>query len=124
MFKNYKKLNKINEEIIILKDKKIAELQKELQEAKNLKEILEKLTHSNLLTKNTLIGHDSAVFLDFDSSVKTILDTRFVKDAVTGKTIIKDNGIKTITISKEGEITEGLTEEKPDKGYKYKLIRQ
>lgn len=64
-------------------------------------------------------------------------DMGITTDLATGKTIFKKNGIKCIKITTTehnyaygeepvftSEIKEGFTEEKPDKGYNYKLIRE
>lgn len=45
-------------------------------------------------------------------------------DDILGGKVIKQEGTKCLIISKDGDVKTGLTKSKPDKGYKYKLVRE
>ena len=94
----------------------IQNLKKELDEAKSLKLILEKLypLYSTTFTANMTGGLD----LNLPADVP-----RYVPDLFGGK-VIKQEATKAILIGKEGEVQQGLTKSEPDKGYTYKLIRE
>jgi hypothetical protein len=48
---------------------------------------------------------------------------QYVDDILGGK-VIKQDGTKCLVISKDGEVKTGLTKQKPDKNYNYKLVRE
>jgi len=117
MFKNYKKAYLITKEIEKLKDQKIEQLEKELQEARNLKEILDRLSS---------IKFNGIDFLACGGSWDLNLPDYVLQytDDILGGKVIKQEGTKCIVISKEGTVKEGLTKQKADKGYGYKLVRE
>jgi hypothetical protein len=114
------KTNKQHKEIVdrITKEyeAEIKYLRLELEQARNLKAILEKLypiASSNEFRFNDISG-------------ELILPDRFaeyVEDLCGGK-VIKQEANKVIKISKEGIVRVGMTKQKVDKGYSYKLIRE
>lgn len=92
----------------------------ELKEAKDLKVILEKLYPLNDF-KNSLRYSDGGS-IDWGQELPDNVLV-YVDDILGGK-VIKQEGTKCIVISKDGKITEGITKQKSDKGYSYKLVRE
>lgn len=93
-------------------------LEKELSQAKDLKDILNKfsgLLTGEGITFNTVSGGWS---LNLPDHV-----LQYTEDILGGK-VIKQEGTKALVIDKNGNVKTGLTKQKPDKGYSYKLIRQ
>lgn len=111
MFTNYKK--KYVQSLV-----EIEALKEELEKAQSLQSLLSKLTDktSNMITLSDVT---SAGYLSYEDMHKSM----FATDMVTGRKIIPENGIKCIKIAKDGDVEVGLTEEAPDKGYEYRLIR-
>lgn len=94
-------------------------LTKELEEAKNLKEILNQLAQKELtVTGGFGITVNGGSHIEFDDSVAVYVD-----DMLGGK-VIKQEATKCLIISKDGKVETGYTKEKADKGYSYKLIRE
>lgn len=89
---------------------------KELEQAKNLQLILEKLypLHS-FIAKNYV---DDGYSLNLPDDV-----LRYTEDILGGK-VIKQEGNKCLIIEKDGSVKTGLTKQKVDNGYNYKLIRK
>ena len=122
MFISKKKHNQIIEH----KDKtindyftKITKLEKELGEAKDLKTIL------NKFSSITINGMDWGISGGSWSAVPmTIPDTvlQYTDDILGGK-VIKQEGVKCLVIDSKGDVKTGLTKQKADKGYSYKLVR-
>lgn len=113
MFITKKQHNKIVNDYYL----KILKLEKELAEAKDLKSILEKM--SDLTVKN-----DN--FMRMSGLSEIVLPDNvlvYEKDILGGK-VIKQEATKCLIISEDGKVTEGLTAQKPDKNYTYKLIRE
>ena len=116
---------KTHNQIIEHKDKtindyyeKIAKLEKELEQAKNLESILEKFDHS-------ISGLRSSFFRTSSGGYELPLpDTvlQYTEDILGGK-VIKQEGTKCIVVDKDGNVKTGLTKQKADKGYSYKLQR-
>lgn len=107
-------------------------LEKELQEAKNLKNVLEILaTKTGIPTPK--YGNDSCLTIDYATGVSwSKINTNFnlpdnvlqyVDDILGGK-VIKQEGNKCLVIAKDGTVKTGLTKAKVDKGYSYKLVRE
>jgi hypothetical protein len=48
---------------------------------------------------------------------------QYIDDILGGK-VIKQEGNKCLVIDKKGNVKTGLTKEKVDKGYEYKLVRE
>lgn len=121
MFISKKKHNQIIEH----KDKtindyltKINYLEKELDRAQDLKTILEKL-YPLYTVKGLGLNFTGS------SSAELILPDHipvYVEDILGGK-VIKQEATKVIRITKDGEVKTGLTKQKADKNYFYKLIR-
>lgn len=99
----------------------------ELKEAKDLKAILEKITPFTLEIYKHYIENGISFCPSKNSFItKVNLPDNvlvYVDDILGGK-VIKQEGNKCIVISKDGKITEGLTKQKVDKGYSYKLVRE
>jgi len=98
---------------------KILRLEKELDEARNLKAILEKLY--------PIADWSSKIssFFDLSSSDIRLPDNVLVyDDDLFGGKVIKQEGNKAIKIDKNGCVKTGITKSKCDKGYSYKLIRE
>lgn len=103
---------------------KYEEIQKELEEARNLKSILERV-----MTNPLNIGKDGQV-LSFSGGTFSWADVilpdnvlQYTDDMLGGK-VIKQEANKVIEISLNGDVRTGLTKQPCDKGYGYKLIRQ
>jgi len=119
--------NKTHKRIIENKDKtisdyleKILKLEQEIREAKDLKTILEKLSSSSLTADFTL-GYSSG----YSSRSIELPDNVLVHvDDLLGGKVIKQEGNKCLVIEKDGTVKTGLTKEKMDKGYSYKLLRK
>lgn len=102
---------------IAWRDKKIKELEQELKEARDLKDILNKF--SNITFNGISISTSGGDWkLELPDTV-----LQYIDDILGGK-VIKQEGNKCIVIDKEGNVKTGLTKQKIDKGYSYKLIRQ
>lgn len=119
--------NKKHNQIIEHKDKtisdylaKILKLEQELKETRDLKLILEKF--SGILTyggTGIVYNHSSGVFdLSLPDNVLVYVD-----DILGGK-VIKQEATKCLVVDEKGNVTTGLTKQKPDKGYSYKLLRK
>jgi hypothetical protein len=111
--------------------KEIENLRKELTESRDLKTVLTELANktgipkptldSSYLKANSFCGVDWAI-----SSAELILPDNvlvYVDDILGGK-VIKQQANKCLVIDKDGNVKTGVTKEKPDKGYNYKLIRE
>lgn len=115
----YNKLIKIKENYEALANQ-LSETRKELLQAKDLKTILEKLSSDIIpLVDSKYIkavnGWDELIFPD------NVL--QYTEDILGGK-VIKQEGNKCILIEKDGSVKTGLTKQKVDKGFTYKLIRR
>jgi hypothetical protein len=95
----------------------IKDLEERLKKAENLESILNKFT-SLFTTRGQFLK------MDYTSGELILPDDilRYVDDLFGGK-VIKQEGIKAIKIEKDGTIKTGLTKDKADEGYIYKLIR-
>lgn len=119
--------NKKHNQIIEHKDKtindylaKILKLEKELSEARDLKAILEKLYPLHEVfgsVLNCVNGVNGGYELRLPDEV-----LQYTEDILGGK-VIKQEGTKCLVIEKDGTVKTGLTKQKADKGYSYKLLR-
>lgn len=119
--------NKKHNQIIEHKDKtisdylaKILKLEEELKEARDLKLIVEKLS-GTLTSSGTGIYYNTSLGT-FDLNLPDNVLV-YVDDILGGK-VIKQEAIKCLVIDEKGNVTTGLTKQKPDKGYSYKLLRK
>jgi len=94
---------------------KIVKLEKELQEAKDLKFIINKFSSLLDIGFNT-VNADWRINLP-DSVLQ------YTDDILGGK-VVKQEGNRCIVIDEKGEVKTGLTKQKIDKGYSYKLVRK
>lgn len=105
----------LNSQVVILK--------KELAEAKDLKGLLEKLTDKiTLTTRGYAIENGCSSVADLEEMLSDNI-LKYVDDILGGK-VIKQEANKAIVISKTGEVKTGLTKQKTDKGFTYKLVRE
>lgn len=118
--------NKKHNQIIEHKNKtindylsKILKLEQELKEAKDLKAILEKV--SSMSVNGINFSACGGTFYTETNLSENVLV--YVDDMLGGK-VIKQEGTKCVVLDKNGNMTTGLTKQKPDKGFNYKLIRQ
>ncbi len=118
--------------MFILKSKHkkiILELEKE---SKDLKNLLEKIIEKTGIppaptSKSVLTYNDGNGLIEWRDTGEIILPDKYpvyTKDIITNSKVIKQEANKVIKINKKGEVTEGLTKQKNDKGYKYVLIRE
>lgn len=117
-----KKHNKIISELKEEYAKKHAQLTQELKEAKDLKEILQKM--SSLTINGNTWGVTGGSW-NISTAKLELNDTiaQYVDDYFGGK-VIKQEATKVIEITSDGKMVDGYTKQKPDDGYKYKLIRK
>lgn len=92
-------------------------LEKQLEEAKNLKSILEKMSSM------TINGIDWGVS-GGSWSLQLGDDVLVYVDDILGGKVIKQESTKCLVIDKDGNVKTGLTKQKADKGYSYKLVRE
>ena len=128
MFITKKKHNRIIEH----KDKtindyytKIVKLEKELEQSKDVKSLLEKFSNGLF----TIGRYFTEAGLDYINGVASysmpIPDNvlQYTEDILGGK-VIKQEGTKCLVVDKNGNVKTGLTKQKVDKGYSYKLVRE
>lgn len=105
--------------LLIEKNKEIDKLVSELRAARDLKEILNKFSGLTINGNGfSITGGSWNTDLVLPDNVAQYVDDYF------GGKVIKQEAIKVIEINKDGEIKTGLTKQKPDKGYSYKLVRK
>src|SRR5574343_7023 len=98
-----------------------SKLEKELEEAKNLKEILEKMSSMTINGQGFAVsGGAWSIASEFNLPDDVL---RYVDDILGGK-VIKQEGTKCLVIDKDGNVKTGLTKQKSEKGYSYKLVRE
>lgn len=97
----------------------IEDLREKLEEAKDLKSILESLTN-----KYVNFSSGFAYLNGFNNNVALPDNVATYEADILGGKVIKQEATKCIIIKKDGSITEGITKQKPDKGYTYKLVRE
>ena len=96
-------------------DKIIKDLQERLKKAENLESVLSKFS--------SIFGDGD---LKFSYSMGTINlgdDVLVYVDDLFGGKVIKQEGIPAIKIETNGVVRTGITKQKADKGYSYKLVR-
>ena len=120
--------NKKHNQIIEHKDKtindylaKIMKLEKELDEARRLEKILDKISDKWITSGNGIVM-SSHGGLGYELSINENV-AQYVDDYFGGK-VIKQEATKLIEIAIDGKVGTAYTKQKPDKGYKYKLIRK
>ncbi len=110
----------INQELVKINEN----LRKELKQAKDLSALLEKLTDKTSSIVYTNGGGWGTIVAD---ATKAIYEDenipRYAEDILGGK-VIKQEGTKCIVINENGEVKTGLTKQKADKDYTYKLVRK
>lgn len=95
-------------------------LRLELREAKNLKDVLDKLTGriGSEIVCGTGLSYSTSAGLRMDDTV-----AQYVADYFGGK-VIKQEATKLLIIDGNGTTHNYYTRKPADKGYSYKLIRQ
>lgn len=96
----------------------VAGLKKELEEARNLKLIIEKLYPLYSIEGSIFTSSNGSWSLNLPDDV-----LRYTDDILGGK-VIKQEGTKCLMVDKDGNVKTGLTKQKADKGYNYKLVRE
>lgn len=108
------------------------QLRFKLEDKRTMEFILRKLTATkgdmwtDLSTDATSIctsTYEDLKATEYATAAGTSIDDKFSTDAITGKTIFTENGIRVVTLDESGTATYGLTEEKADKDRTYKLIQ-
>ena len=116
--KTNKTHNRIIAELKEEYEEKHKSLTAQLKEAKDLKTILDRLSSLTINgTGFTMSGGNWNTELVLPDTV-----LQYVDDILGGK-VIKQEGTKCLVIGKDGTVETGLTKEKADKGYTYKLLR-
>lgn len=97
----------------------VSKLKDEVKEAKDLKDILEKLSSMTINGVGFSISGGN-----WNTEIR-LPDTflQYTDDILGGK-VIKQEGNKCLVIDKDGNVKTGLTKQKKDKGFSYKLIRE
>lgn len=125
MFITKKKHNQIIEH----KDKtindyyaKIVKLENELEQSMDLKNLLEKFG-DNL---GILLASGSYIMTASGNDWKLNLPDNVLvyEEDILGGKVIKQEGTKCLMVDKDGNVKTGLTKQKADKGYNYKLVRE
>lgn len=100
---------------------KITSLEKQLEESKNLKDILKIIEERrpNLIGNEFITTSGGGTWTNNLSLTDNVLV--YVNDILGGK-VIKQEGIKCIIVEKDGTVKNGLTKQKPTKGQIYKLV--
>jgi len=93
-------------------------LKQQLQEAKNLKEILEELTKGDRYIIRDSLTYGNIV------SVNSEHIPILVEDFYDKHKIIKQTATKVVKLDKEGNATYHFTDQNPDVNFKYKLERE
>jgi len=99
---------------------KIVKLEKELEQSKDLKGLLERFTSGLFDLSNFGYTNGVAGFSPKFEIPDTVL--QYTDDILGGK-VIKQEGTKCLVIDSKGDVKTGLTKQKADKGYSYKLVR-
>jgi predicted transcriptional regulator len=114
----------------------VIELKEELSEARELKNVLEILANKTGIpaprySTDTLVATGDYVnsftwssIVDIKDNFKLPDNVLVYKDDILGGKVIKQEGTKCIVIDKEGNVRYGLTKQKVDKGFTYKLVRE
>jgi len=126
MFNLFKKIDEF-ENLKASYEKVILKLTKERDEARDLKEILEKLTKKSEITGDLVSGFglvsnnysDGGPILSIDEDKIPV----YVNDYFGGK-YIKQESTKLVELDPTGKATYHFTEQKADKGFSYKLIQK
>lgn len=95
----------------------VAKLEQEIKEARDLKLILEKLYPLYSMNGSVVGMNGSSWNLNLPDTV-----LQYTEDILGGK-VIKQEGTKCLVVDKDGNVKTGLTKQKSDKGYSYKLVR-
>ena len=98
-------------------ESKIQKLEEELEKAKDFKSILTKLSEKDYSFMGTGFNVTGGGSISFTEDVAIYVD-----DLLGGK-VIKQEGTPCIRINSRGKVKEGLTKEKADEGFSYKLVR-
>jgi hypothetical protein len=122
MFITKRKHNKILKEQAENDAERHKKLTEELKEARDLKAILEKITDKFITSGSGLIMSNIGGGLNYELSIDE--NVLVYTDDILGGKVIKQEGIKCLIIEKDGSVKTGLTKQKPDKGFTYKLIRK
>lgn len=122
MFITKKKHTKILKDLTEMYAERHKGLTNELKEARDLKIILEKITGKWLTGTNGVCINTISGGYDYQLSLNENV-LQYAEDILGGR-VIKQEGTKALIIDKEGNVRKGLTKQKPDKGYSYKLIRE
>ena len=111
-------LSEEKNEVAKIYQKRIDTLTEELKEARDLKLILEKLYPMREIFSSIGSVCNGNVSLNLPDTV-----LQYTEDILGGK-VIKQEGIKCLVVEKDGTVKTGLTKQKADKNYNYKLVRE
>ena len=111
--KTYKKLLNNVECLEML----VSDYRERLKKAEDLKEILNKFSS---MTINGIGYSNSGGNFELNLPDDVL---RYVDDILGGR-VVKQEGTKCLLIDKDGNVKTGLTKQKADKGFSYKLLRE
>ena len=120
ILKRYNKLKGESESQEISMALEIENLTEELEYARDIKNILERIIPSE--GSEDLFVTRRYVDSMFDLKINENM-LQYTEDILGGK-VIKQEANKCIVIAKDGTVKTGLTKAKVDKGYSYKLVRE
>jgi dihydrodipicolinate synthase/N-acetylneuraminate lyase len=119
---------KYHNQVIEHKDKsindsqaRVLKLEQELKEARDLKNVLEKVTDKMDFYGKSIAGFDGLI-----CGGELILPQQYAKfvDDYFGGKVIEQTANKVVIIGKDGTVRYAKTAKPNDKGYGYKLIRE
>lgn len=116
--KTHKLITDSLDRTIARRDEYIAQLRREIQEARDLSLVLEKLAASSASVSNCFAPGTYGAEIVFPDTV-----AQYVPD-ILGGNVIKQEATRAIVISGAGNVEIGFTRRAPDEGYSYKLIRK
>lgn len=100
---------------------KIVKLEKELEQSRDLKTIIQKLAgYTDTLTNISTLTSSGGTWVSAHLPDNVLV---YVDDILGGK-VIKQEGVKCLVIGKDGTVKTGLTKQEYDKGFTYKLVRK
>lgn len=100
-------------------------LEKQLSEAKDLKNILERVMPNPLYAgkDGQILTYSSGGTLIWEELILPDNVLQYTDDILGGK-VIKQEGVKCLVVDKNGNVKSGITKQKADKGFTYKLVRE
>ena len=103
------------------KELEIEQLKVQLAHARDLKAIVEKIAQVKIGSDSLLYSDGTTISTGWGEMPDNVL---VYVDDILGGQVIKQEANKCLVIDFDGNVEEGLTKDKVDKGYNYKLVRK